>query len=101
MLSQITSFKLSNDDEFVAAAGIYFANTGARPTGERRADMNHAQWRGISIVNAIAGPTQTCIPIAIGIGIGLGEFAWLFRFYPNLEPVFQHFRQVRRCNLHT
>jgi hypothetical protein len=32
-LSQITSFKLSNDDEFVAAAGIYFANTGARPTG--------------------------------------------------------------------
>jgi hypothetical protein len=33
MLSQITSFKLSNDDEFVAAAWIYFANTGARPTG--------------------------------------------------------------------
>jgi hypothetical protein len=70
MLSQITSFKLSNDDEFVAAAGIYFANTGARPTGERRADMNRAQWRGISIVNAITGPTQTCIPIAVGIGFG-------------------------------
>jgi len=45
MLSQITSFKLSNDDEFVAAAGIYFANTGARPTGEQRADMNRAMAR--------------------------------------------------------
>jgi hypothetical protein len=29
-----------------------------------------AQWRGISSVNAIAGPTQTRIPIAVGIGFG-------------------------------
>jgi hypothetical protein len=67
---------------------------------KRRADVNRAQWCGISIVNAIAGLTQTCNPSRRrdriwGNSRGCSAFTPIWNPYSNFSV------RIRRCNLHT